>query len=124
MQNLGTILAALYPNAVTLVDYRVQDDGQGPYIAHWDEIKLGPKPTDVVLANFDIAKELHNLDIDRQIVALETTNPGYVRGIREFMLGIADAAKLGGLGDMTQTPGMKKVKQLDDAVKALRIQRK
>lgn len=46
MNNLGLILSTLYPNAVPLVDYRVQDnsDGNGPYIAHWDEAKLGPQP--------------------------------------------------------------------------------
>lgn len=46
MQNLGTILATLYPNAVPLADYRVQQDHENvdPYIAHWDVTKLGPQP--------------------------------------------------------------------------------
>ncbi len=37
----------LYPNAVNLVDYSLQDnsDGKGVFIAHWDAIKLGAKPT-------------------------------------------------------------------------------
>ncbi len=46
MNNLGLILSTLYPNAVPLRDYRVQDnsDGNGPYIAYWDDVKLGPQP--------------------------------------------------------------------------------
>jgi len=37
----------LFPNAVNLVDYTLQDnsDGKGVFIAHWDEAKLGTKPT-------------------------------------------------------------------------------
>ncbi len=49
MQNLGLILATLYPNADPLVDYRVQDDGAGPYIAYWNEQALGPQPDTATL---------------------------------------------------------------------------
>jgi hypothetical protein len=44
MVNLPTALAYLYPSAVPLVDYSVQDDGQGPYIAFWSAA-LGARPT-------------------------------------------------------------------------------
>lgn len=32
------------PDAVPDVDYRLQDDGSGQFIAHWNSAKLGPKP--------------------------------------------------------------------------------
>lgn len=36
----------LYPAADPLVDFAIQDnsDGRGPFIAKWNEAKLGPKP--------------------------------------------------------------------------------
>jgi hypothetical protein len=45
--DLGSILAWLYPDASPLYDYRVQQDSEeaGPYIAYWDAAKLGPQPT-------------------------------------------------------------------------------
>lgn len=41
----------LYPNAVPLVDFVLQDnsDGNGPFITQWNETKLGPKPTKTTL---------------------------------------------------------------------------
>jgi len=44
MVNLPAALAYLYPSAIPLVDYGVQDDGQGPYIAFWSAA-LGAQPT-------------------------------------------------------------------------------
>lgn len=44
MVNLPAALAYLYPSAIPLVDYGVQDDGQGPYIASWSAA-LGARPT-------------------------------------------------------------------------------
>ena len=123
MQNLGLTLGVLYPNAVPLRDYRVQDDGAGPYIAHWDEAKLGTRPTQEELDAVDVAKIEHNAGIDRQIVALEATKPGYPRGVREFMLGVSVLLKNLGGPDLLPTPGMQNVKALDDQIKALRAQR-
>lgn len=71
MTNLGLILSTLYRNADPLRDCRIQDDGSGPYIAHWDEAKLGPRPTQEELDSVDVAKIEHNAGIDRNIVALE-----------------------------------------------------
>ena len=48
--NLGTIIGFLYPNADPSSDYEVRDDGSGPYIAYWNEAKLGPQPTPQELA--------------------------------------------------------------------------
>lgn len=47
MVALGTIIAAQFPDADPRNDYRIEDhsDGEGPFIAHWDEEKLGPVPT-------------------------------------------------------------------------------
>lgn len=120
---LQTILAARGKTADFTRDVRVQDDGAGPYIKHWDEEKLGLRPTQEEIDLVDITKIQHNNNIDRQITALENTKPGYVRGIREFMLGIALIVKEDGGPDLMQTPGMKNVKDLDDAIKALRSQR-
>lgn len=125
MNNLGQILRHLYPSANPLADYRIQDDGSGPYIAHWDEAKLGPRPTQEELAAVDVAKIEHNEGIDRQIAALEAQRPGYVRGVREFMLGVSQVlAQIPGAPDLLQTPGMQNVKQLEDAIKVLRAQRR
>lgn len=125
MTNLGLILSTLYRNADPLRDYRVQDDGNGPYIAHWDEAKLGPRPTQEELDAVDVAKIEHNEGIDRQIAALEAQRPGYVRGVREFMLGVSQVlAQIPGAPDLLQTPGMQNVKQLEDAIKVLRAQRR
>jgi hypothetical protein len=123
MNNLGLILKHLYPNADPLRDYRVQDDGAGPYIAEWDEAKLGPRPTQEELDAVDVAKIEHNARIDAQIKALEASRPGYVRGVREFMLGMALIAKQQGGPDLMLTAGMQNVKALDDQIKALRAQR-
>ncbi len=70
-------------------------------------------------------KQVHNDGIDAQIAALEATSQGgvFVRGIREFMLGAATLFKQANGVDMMVTPGMQKVKALDDQIVALRAQR-
>ena len=45
MVTLALALAQLRPDAVPGRDYLVRDDGRGPYLAGWDEAKLGPRPT-------------------------------------------------------------------------------
>lgn len=65
----------------------------------------------------------HNRQIDAQIVALEQNAGGYNRGVREFMLGTVAIIKQLGGPDASGTPGMVKVKQLDDQIKVLRAQR-
>lgn len=49
---IGTVLEWKYPTADGSIDYRVQDDGSGPYIAYWNEQKLGPQPTTEQLLNW------------------------------------------------------------------------
>ena len=134
--SLGAILKSLYPNASSLLDYRVQDDGSGPYIAYWDEAKLGPRPTQEELDAVDVAKIEHNAGIDRQIAAVEAANlaPRFSReailiGIlkdhmRDFSVDAATAlAQLTTVGGPRFNAGFVRLKALDDQIKALRAQR-
>lgn len=67
----------------------------------------------------------HNAAIDYQIMELERSAGGYNRGSREFMLGMALILNtyVPGVPDISTTPGMVKIKALDDQIKALRAQR-
>lgn len=98
-----------------------------------------------VLNTFDAAKVAHNAEIDEQITDLEEAAGGYVRGLREFMLGneqrigmvremcsalaADDPAKpfatafLSALPSFSSTKGMQNVKALDDQIRALRAKR-
>lgn len=44
--SMGKGMKALYPNADHIRDYMVMDnsDGRGPYLAYFDEAKLGARP--------------------------------------------------------------------------------
>lgn len=42
---LNDAILALYPTAIPGIDYTLRDEGQGVYIATWNDSKLGPKPT-------------------------------------------------------------------------------
>ena len=48
--NLALVIQYLYPSAVNGVDFRVEDSGNGPVLAHWDAVKLNPQPTPAELA--------------------------------------------------------------------------
>jgi hypothetical protein len=50
MVNLGQIIEHLYPDAFMGEDWYVTDEGEGPYLAHWNEEKLGSQPTPEQLA--------------------------------------------------------------------------
>lgn len=43
---LAEIIPLVYPDADMLTNVRVQDNGEGQFIAYWDEGKLGPKPSE------------------------------------------------------------------------------
>jgi len=120
----------------TSFGFRLQDDGSGPYIAHWDEAKLGPRPTQEELDSVDVAKIEHNAGIDRQIAAVEAANlaPRFSReailiGIlkdhmRDFSVDAATAlAQLTTVGGARYNAGFVRLKGLDDQIKALRAQR-
>lgn len=119
-----SILAARGKTADFLRDVVLRDDGAGPYIERWDEAKLGPRPTQEELDAVDVTKIEHNAGLDRQIAALEAQRPGYPRGVREFMLGVAQIlAQVPGAPNLLQTPGMQNVKSLDDQIVVLRAKR-
>ena len=93
-------------------------------------IDFAPEATDEqkaqaaqIVAAFDVERAEHNAGLDAQIAALEAQRPGYVRGVREFMLGVSVLLKNLGGPDLLPTPGMQNVKALDDQIKALRAQR-
>lgn len=44
--NIALCVMHLRPNADPLADFEVHDNGAGQRIAHWDEAKLGSRPTD------------------------------------------------------------------------------
>lgn len=44
--NIAEAILSLYPNADPVADFEVRDDGKGPWLARWDEAKLGPRPTE------------------------------------------------------------------------------
>jgi len=59
-------------------------------------------------------------EMERVGIPAEKIDGGYIRGVREFMLGMAQIVAAQGGPDIMQTPGMQKVKKLDDAIKAQR----
>lgn len=122
---LKVILAGRGKTARFGTDLVVQDDGSGPWLRHWDAALLGPVPTQAEVEAVNVDASGHNAGIDAQIAALEAAKPGYVRGVREFMLGVSQIiAQLPGAPNLLQTPGMQNVKALDDAIAALRAQRR
>lgn len=56
----------LYPTAVHLVDFTLQDDGGGAYIRAWNSTKFGEKPTLETLAKTIVpAKTVLELDTEK-----------------------------------------------------------
>lgn len=53
--HLHQLLLYMYPSSNPPVDWLVQDDGAGPYLAYWDAAKLGPQPTQKQLEAVDAA---------------------------------------------------------------------
>jgi len=71
----------LFPNADPQNDFSLEDksDGNGPYIAQWDTVKLGPRPTTAQLAavttvaNKQESDRIKNKMIEKQLAANELT---------------------------------------------------
>lgn len=59
-------------------------------------------------------------EMEKNGIPEQKIDGGYVRGIREYMLGMAQIVTALGGPDVMVTPGMQKVKKLDDAIKAQR----
>jgi hypothetical protein len=51
-------LMYLYPNAIPSVDFKLQDNGTGPFITYWNTAKLGTQPTATQITNATNAAEL------------------------------------------------------------------
>ena len=67
--SLAAAVIRLKPTARLGIDFSVQDDGKGPYIAKWDAIALGAQPTDAQLSQAAIDAETERImkeDQDRQ----------------------------------------------------------
>jgi len=84
----------LYPDAVVDVDYKLQDDGDGPYIKEWNFGDVD-KPTDDQLSAITSEAE-NNKKIKLQIADLESMVTA--RRYREAVLGIDG----GWLSDLNQ----------------------
>ena len=86
----------LYPSAVSLVDFVLGDksDGNGPFIARWDEAKLGPKPTKAELDAVSAVAEQARIDkeaSDKAKTELATIDLASIRSIREYIAAKPDA---------------------------------
>lgn len=70
-------------------DFKLRDDGDGPYIHYWNAAKLGPEPTpeQIVIARLPAQaawnKQQNNVLILQQISALESRQH---RAVREALL--------------------------------------
>lgn len=51
-------LLYLYPSARPLIDYIVADEGEGPFLKHWDALVLGPLPSaeELLAAEYKMAR--------------------------------------------------------------------
>jgi len=84
---------------------------------------IGGKPTEA-----DVQAFLNPLPTPAQKIAALERDDGqgvFVRGVREFMLGVAEGLAVVNpqlSQQMLATPGMRKVKELDDKIKELRKQ--
>lgn len=86
----------LYPLAVSRVDFSLQDnsDGNGPFIAWWDEVKLGPKPTKAELDAVSVTAEKARVDreaSDKAKAELTAIDLASIRSIREYIAAKPDA---------------------------------
>lgn len=133
-------------NADFTRDVLLQDDGAGPYLKHWDEEKLGPRPTQEEIDAADGEKLAHNAGLDAQIQAVEAANPITHRASREGLYAQAlladmlnetiaqieaqirtipghEAFTIQRLPDLKKNAGMVRIKTADDAIRVLRAQR-
>ena len=103
----------LYPTAVPLADFTLQDnsDGSGPFIAKWDEAKLGPKPTKAELDAVSAVAEQARIDkeaSDKAKTELASIDLASIRAIREYIVAKADAPQI--LKDREAAAAIERVK--------------
>lgn len=133
---LQAILTARGKSADFANDLRVQDDGAGPYLKHWDEAKLGPRPTQEEIDAADGEKLAHNAGLDAQIAAHEKRElaPRFNREATLVMLAkfymaeksvdfATAVSQMTTVGHAGYNSGFTKLKALDDQIRVLRAQR-
>lgn len=103
----------LYPNAYPLVDFELRDDsnGAGPYIAKWDESKLGQKPTKAELDAVSVVAEQARVDretSDKAKTELASIDLASIRAIREYIVNQPDAPQI--LKDREAAAAIERVK--------------
>lgn len=63
------VIRQIAPNAIPLGDFYFNDEGQGQVLAHWNEAKLGPRPTQAQLEQAE-AEAIAALENKRQDIAV------------------------------------------------------
>lgn len=89
----------LFPAADPLVDFELRDnsDGNGPFIARWDSVKLGAKPTKEALAAVTVealAAATARKDSDKAKAELASIDLASIRAIREYIVSKPDAPQI------------------------------
>lgn len=97
INNLGKVLKQRFPTASVGVgdDYVLQDDsdGKGPYIAKWDEKKLGKQPSDAQLSKWiDEFQEPPPLTEEDKIDAMLALHGVTPQAFKERLSKVADRA--------------------------------
>jgi XkdW protein len=118
VKNLYDALNVLFPGA-SEDDWKLQDDGEGPYIKSWN--RQEPIPSQLEL---DAAEALFLSSLPKKQAALEiqALEARFIlpRVVREYMLvDFRDKTTKAGLDPMT-LPAYVKLKALDDQISALR----
>lgn len=103
----------LFPAADPLVDFELRDnsDGNGPFIARWDSVKLGAKPTKEALAAVTVealAAATARKDSDKAKAELASIDLASIPLIRTYIASKADAPQA--LKDLEAAADLKKVK--------------
>lgn len=92
---LGTIMKHLYPDAIPLVDYTVQNDGDGEYISQWDLPTEKPSKEYLLAKSEEIETKIESGKKKDLIVAqLEDLDRKTIRALRE-----GDTVRLADLED-------------------------
>lgn len=72
--NLANILKGQYPDATPGVDYKLQDDGEGPYISEWNLGDTKPEKADLVAV-----EALAQAVIDQQATDEESRKQSFLK---------------------------------------------
>ena len=141
-ERLYAILESRGKTAAPFIDFLCVNEGDGPYLASWNEDTLGPTPTQEDVDAVDIETVLAANGIKSEIVEIEQANPVTHRASREMTLNtflglniLIDyinelEARIATLQGVAAAPkdqfpasyGVIKTKQIDDEITELRAQ--